>query len=165
MNIDQLNQREQAYWKKYCSNTGLDPYSTPVEASIAGNPSIANELLHLYLSGKKTAGSSLLKYYEVTTTPLPQIGNYWIILDSNNVPSCIVKTIKIDINVFEDMPQYIAIAEGEGDLSLAYWKKAHTEFFSPFVANWNINQLTKEKIVTEFYQVVYSSIEPIPHHQ
>ena len=48
-----------------------------------------------------------------------------------------------------------AIAEGEGDLSLKYWRMAHLEFFKPFLKGLGINDINKEKVVTEFFEVVY----------
>ena len=130
----------------------IDPY---VEAGISGNRKIADKLLELYLNGKKTAGSGLVKDYELAGDPLPKVGNYWVILNSTNDPKCIVKTIRVEMYQFDQVPVEVAIAEGEGDLSLEYWKKIHTDFFTPFLDGWGVTDLAKETMVTEFYEVVY----------
>lgn len=150
-----LNKIELEYWNSYLSTLDEKPTQPMVEASIAGNEEIADQLLDLYLMGKKTAGSGLVKDYELSGDDLPKVGNYWIILDSQKVPRCIVKTVRVEIHQFDQVPKEVAIAEGEGDLSLEYWQKAHIEFFTPFLENWKIDDLNKEQVVTEFFEVVY----------
>lgn len=142
-------------WDQY-EETLQDKLDHPrIEISIAGNPEIADDLLALYLEGKKSAGSGLVKDYELAGDPLPTIGNFWIITDSKNNPRCIVKTIAVEINKFVDIPLKVAQAEGEGDLSIEYWKKAHREFFTPYLKDWGISNLDDEDVVTEFYEVVF----------
>lgn len=150
-----LTKKELDLWNLYLSTIAVKPIRPNIEASIAGSLDIADELLGLYLSGRKTAGSGLVRDYELAGDLLPKVGNYWIILDSKNNPRCIVKTVRVEFYQFDQVPEEVAIAEGEGDLSLDYWRKAHIEFFSPFLKDWGISDLDKETLVTEFYEVVY----------
>lgn len=150
-----MNKKIQEFWDSYLQTLKDRPTSPTIIVDVAGNQEITDELLHLYLSGKKTAASSLLKDYQVTGDPLPQISNYWIILNSNNEPKCIVKTIRIERYQFDRVPEEVAIAEGEGDLSLKYWRKAHIEFFKPYLKSWGVIELDKETLITEFFEVVY----------
>lgn len=143
------------YWQNYLSCAVDVPQNPKVEFSIAGNDEIADQLLDLYLSGKKRAGSSLLKGYQYSDFSIPEIGNYWIILNGQKEPKCIAKTIQIETYQFDQVPEKVAIAEGEGDLSLDYWRKAHINFFTPFLKNWKINDLEKEQIIVEYYEVVF----------
>jgi len=151
----QLNEKEFDFWNKYLSTLTEPPIMPNVSANIAGNLYIADQLLGLYLSGKKTAGSSLAKDYEVTGDALPEIGNFWIILDSRKNPRCIVKTVQVETYQFDQVPEEVAVAEGEGDLSLDYWRKAHVHFFTPFLKEWGITNLDKEILITEFFELVY----------
>ncbi len=153
----ELNEIEFEFWNSYLETVNENPCHPYVEVSIAGNDEIADELLALYLNGKKTAGSSLVTDFEQAGDPLPRIGDYWIILDKEKKPRCIVKTIRIEFNQFDEMTDEIAKAEGEGDLSLTYWRKAHIEFFTPYLEGLGIKDLEKEKVITEFYEVVYKS--------
>lgn len=150
-----MSQKELEYWNSYIETLEDKPSNPSVDAGIAGNEEIADELLNLYLSGKKIAGSGLVKDYEVANDPLPTVGNFWIILNSKNEPKCIVKTVRVEYYQFGQVPEEVAIAEGEGDFSLDYWRKAHVEFFTPFLKDWGITDLDKETLVTEFYEVVY----------
>jgi len=118
-----------------------------------GNSDIADSLVELYLCGRKTAGSGLVKDYELAGDPLPRIGDYWIVLDSKGQPRCVAKTIRVAIHSFESVTEEIAIAEGEGDLSLEYWRQGHQKFFAPYLDKLGIEDLRKAQIVTEFYEV------------
>lgn len=150
-----LNNIELEFWNKYLSTLDEKPKNLSVRANMAGNSELANKLLNLYLIGHKTAGSGLVKDYENCNEQLPKVGEFWIILDSNSNPKCIVKTIKVEINTFEQVPVSIAIAEGEGDLSLDYWRKVHKVYFSPFLRDLGIDNIETAKIVTEHFEVVY----------
>jgi 5-formyltetrahydrofolate cyclo-ligase len=109
----------------------------------------------LYLSGKKTAGSSILEDFQFCGDPLPNSGDHWIVLDSKKIPKCILKVVKVVQNKFLDVPLEIAIAEGEGDLSLKFWRETHIDFFNPYIEHWGLNNVEDSTIVTEFYEVVY----------
>lgn len=150
-----LNKIELDYWQSYLKSNAINLSSANVEASIAGNDAIADHLLELYLSGKKTAGSSLAKDYEYTGEEYPKVGNYWIILDSKKIPKCIVRTKGIEKFKFAEVPLKVAISEGEGDLSLEYWRKAHINFFTPYLKKWGIANLDQEELITEYYKLVY----------
>ena len=118
-----------------------------------GNKQIADGLVALYLTGKKSAGSGLVKDYDVAGDPLPRVGDYWIVLDSSEQPRCIVKTIKVEIHTFDAVTEEIALAEGEGDLSLGYWRDAHRRFFTPLLTSFDITDLSKALVVTEFFEI------------
>ena len=150
-----LNEQEQAFWDSYVRTSSENPDASRVEAGIAGNIEIADELLYLYLCGRKTAGSSLLKDYEYSGEDLPEPGDYWIILDSRKTPRCIVRTIRVVIHRFDEVPKEVAVAEGEGDRSLSYWRQAHSSFFAPFLRTWDVTDLSEERVVTEFYELVF----------
>ena len=152
-----LKPNEMKFWQGYLDSlpASARPILPYVEAAFPGNRKIADGLLDLYLTGEKTAGSSLVKDFEAAGDRLPAIGSYWIILDSKDTPACIVKTVNVACNLFKDIPELIAKAEGEGDCSVAYWKKAHGALFSPYLEKLGINDLQNAMILTEFFKVVY----------
>lgn len=157
--MNTLQPTVQAFWQQYVKSSGLnEPLDSLVTASMPGNKQIADSLVSLYLNGTKRAGSGLVRDYEKAGDPLPKVGNYWIVLDSNEKPMCIVKTVRIEIHSFEDVPPEVARAEGEGDLSLDYWRESHKEFFTPFLAELEIEDLNSALIVTEFFEIVYREV-------
>ena len=152
-----LEKSQKAFWDAYVDTLapGELPEEPWVEASVAGDERIADELLQLYLDGKKRAGSGLVADYLAAGDPLPKIGNYWIILDGNETPRCIVRTIRVEHHLFKDITEEVAIAEGEGDGSIAYWKQAHRTFFEPYLESFGVTDLDEAEVVTEFFEVVY----------
>ena len=154
-----LKPLEQAHWQKYVDALSASQKEKMnevfVSAGYAGNPQITDELLGLYLCGRKTAGSSLMEDFLSCGERLPQVGDHWIYLDSSGTPRCILKTEKIVVNKFKDVPEEIAVAEGEGDLSLAYWKRVHSELYMPFLKTWGVENLDEAWVLTEFFSIVY----------
>ena len=155
--MNSLKAQEQAYWESYLDSMPEDrrPNEAFISAGYAGNSEITDELLGLYLSGRKTAGSSILEDFLAAGVPPPKVGNYWIYLNSFGMPSCILRTEEVVTHKFRDVPEEIAIAEGEGDLSLDYWKKIHSELYFPFLKSWGVGDINSATVITEFFSVVY----------
>jgi len=151
----ELTEKVLEYWNSYLSTLSEKLINPKVEVGIPGDDAIADQLVSLYLNGKKTAASGLIRDYELEGEELPKVGDIWIVLDSKKQPRCIVKTLRVEIHRFDQITQEIAIAEGEGDLSIEYWRKAHIDFFTPYLEEWGIADLDKEQVVTEFYEVVF----------
>lgn len=157
MTTDSLSNAEIKFWNQYVQKAKkqIELKGCRVDAEPAGDFNCTNKLIALYRSKKKYAGSSLVKDYELSGDPLPKVGNYWIVLDQDKKPAIIVKTERTEINTFENVTKEIAIAEGEGDLSIEYWKKNHSEFWSPFLKDWGIGNINYAEVLTEFFVLVY----------
>ncbi|EKS6399008.1 ASCH domain-containing protein [Enterobacter hormaechei] len=95
------------------------------------SPELADELVHLVLSGIKTATccskTSFQREYERGEAPCA--GSYNIILDGTGQPMCVIQTVRLQVIRFCEMTSELASKEGEGDLSLEYWKEGHKRFF------------------------------------
>jgi len=88
----------------------------------------ADELCALVVDGKKTATSAALYHFE--EEPPPEPGDKAVILDGSNRPRCVIEFTAVEPAVFDEVDAKFAFDEGEGDRSLAYWRKTHQEFFS-----------------------------------
>lgn len=110
-----------------------------------------NKLINLVLSGKKTATTSLFESNE----KLPIIGEESIICYDDGSEACIVKTTDYKIMKFKEMTEEYAKLEGEGDLTLNYWKKVHYDFFKSIDKNFNENN----NIVFEIFELVNKRID------
>ena len=155
--MKKLKPRERSFWKEYLAALppGARPQNPFVAAAFAGRREGTDSLIRLYRLGKKTAGSGLVADYESAGDPLPKVGAYWIVLDSRRRPRLLAKTLRTEINVFRDIPKAVARAEGEGDLSVSHWKKAHRDFYRPFLAGWGIADIDKAKVITEHFEIVH----------
>lgn len=115
----------------------------------------ADRLAELVLAGKKTATSSAYPIYVVENAPLPEVGEYSIILDSHENAVCIVRITKVYVVPFDEVSPYHAYREGEGDLSLEYWREVHRAFFLTEMNAIDKNFDEKMKVVCEEFEKVF----------
>ena len=94
--------------------------------SFGDTPELADELLALVLDGKKTAtcwaASEGIKGVEV--------GKRWIVNDGKGRPRAIIETVELTKRRFGDVDTTFARDEGEGDRTLGWWRRAHTNYFT-----------------------------------
>lgn len=109
-----------------------------------------DNLVNLVLAGKKIATTCL--YNEEN---IPIIGEESIIHFDNEKDACIVKTKEYHVLKFKDMTEDLAKLEGEGDLSLTYWKNVHTEFFKSFYKEFN----DETEIIFEIFEVTRNLVQ------
>lgn len=95
-------------------------------------PELADELAALVVQGRKTATTGLLREYEEDGNPLPQVGEHRYIKDSQGRPVCVVEITEVCVMPFREVDADFARDEGEGDLSLEYWRAAHKKFFADY---------------------------------
>ena len=114
-----------------------------------------DKLADLVLQGIKTATCSAYDLYQINTEPLPQAGDYSVILNSSEEAVCIVKTIKVYVTEFKNVSEEHAFKEGEGDRSLEYWRKVHESFLTNELATVHKGFDENTKVVCEEFEVVY----------
>ena len=115
----------------------------------------ADSLAELVLTGGKTATSSAYPVYDVENEPLPKVGEYSIVLDSHDNAVCIVRTTEVYVVPFDEVSSYHAYREGEGDLSLEYWKAVHRAFFIKEMDAIGERFDEKMKVVCEEFEKVF----------
>jgi uncharacterized protein YhfF len=144
---------EKEMWNFYTQNNDVNKtYDT---WCFGGDTSIANELAKLVVNGIKTATASAYQLYELENSQLPPIGGLNIILDSDNNAVCITETTKVYTCPFLEVSEGHAFKEGEGDCSIAYWRKVHKEFFSKELKVYDLNFYENMLIVCEEFKVVF----------
>ena len=114
-----------------------------------------DKLAKLVLEGTKTATCSAYELYQVENEPIPQVGDYSVILDSKDNAVCIIQTTKIYIAPYSSCSKEHAYKEGEGDRSLQYWKDVHEEFFTDEMKSINKSFDENMLLIYEEFVVVY----------
>ena len=91
--------RAEELWKAYCEKENID-IDTPYSAWGFGDA--PDQLADLVLKGIKTATASAYDLYfmEGEEEPLPQPGDYSVILDSKDEAICIIQTTKTTVVPF-----------------------------------------------------------------
>jgi uncharacterized protein YhfF len=148
----------QAYWQKFLSTLPADsPYRTrPYTAEGWGDsPEMADELGALIAEGTKTATCSSVWEWEAEGNPLPAEDLLTIVLDGRGEPLCIVETIETIVLPYNQVTEDFARDEGEGDLSLEYWREAHRNFFSRALHKIGREFSEDMPLLCERFRVIY----------
>ncbi|CAE1145424.1 MAG: ASCH domain-containing protein [Serratia rubidaea] len=91
------------------------------------NEALADELVQLILNGSKTATCSNLD-----EDGIPQAGDIFVVVDGRGEPACAIKLTSVDVRSYDQVDEAHAFAEGEGDRTLAYWRREHRRFFEAY---------------------------------
>lgn len=128
------------------------PSSQPEAWAFGATAEHADELLALVLAGVKTGTASSLRDHEVEQDPLPAVGDLAIVLDGAERPQAVIRVSRVDVVPFEEVDDEHAAAEGEGNRTLAHWRRAHEEF-------WRLHSpagfSTDMPVVCERFEVLY----------
>lgn len=119
-----MNQATQTYWDEYWGNQEKPQSVTAWQ--FGASP---DYLAGLVVDGIKTATCSGHIFYELENEPLPATEAYNIILNSDDKPVVITKTVEVTITPMNKVSEEFAIAEGEGDRTYRYWWEVHVDFF------------------------------------
>ena len=123
----------EAYWQEFLATLPPDsPYhaKSHIAEGWGDGPEMADELGALIVNGTKTASCSSLWEWEAEGESPPEAGAVTIVLDGRGKPIGIVETTEITIRKYNEVGADFARDEGEGDLSLRFWREAHKNFFS-----------------------------------
>jgi uncharacterized protein YhfF len=89
------------------------------------DPTMQTELAALVAAGRKTATCLAAAAF-----PAPKPGDLTTIEDGFGRPVCVIETVSVEPRKFCDVDEAHAAAEGERDLSLAWWRDAHRAYFT-----------------------------------
>lgn len=112
-------------------------------------------LAELTRTGLKTATASAGVWYEIGEEPMPRAGEYSVVLNSREEAVCVIRTTRVYTVPFDQVGVEQAWREGEGDRSLAYWRKVHEEFFRAELAEAGLEFSPAMPVVCEEFEVVY----------
>ena len=117
-------------WTDYHLLIGLSAPKEPLADAFCDNEKDANELAVLVNRGIKRATAGALWSYQKANRKLSEVGEIFVVKDWPGRAVCIVKTVKVSIIPFNQITEEHAYIEGEGDRSLAYWRRVHIQFFN-----------------------------------
>ncbi|MDF1809341.1 MAG: ASCH domain-containing protein [Phycisphaerales bacterium] len=119
------------------------------------SPEMADNLLGLVIAGTKTATcSSLWEWEHERETPL-EPGYLAAIIDGCGNARCIIQTLEVKVTPYNQVTAEFAKAEGEGDLTLEWWRKAHWDFFSRTLPRINKLPTQDMPLLCERFRVIY----------
>jgi uncharacterized protein YhfF len=119
------------------------------------SPRLADELLALVMAGTKRATSSLLREFIAEGTPLPRIGDHWIVCDGAGEPRVVLRTTELRLGTFDSVEESFAHAEGEDDRTRESWMREHRRYWQRRCAALGAEWTENDEILFERFTVVF----------
>ncbi len=113
------------------------------------NPEMADELLALVLSGKKTATVSVVLENEQA----PSVGDLSLVLDGHGDPACVIKTVYLETVKFCDLTWDMVKLESE-DETFEQWKAGNRRYWTRDAAKRSYTFTEQTPITFERFEVV-----------
>ena len=146
----------QNFWRTFCAEHPEINPETPFQTWHFGlGREDARELCDLVLQGKKTGTASLPWEYEDKPEDAPVLGGYSVVTDFDGAPQCVIQTTDIRVIPFDEVDAEFAASEGEGDLSLEYWRRVHWDYFSRRCAALGKEPSEKMPVNCERFKLLY----------
>jgi uncharacterized protein YhfF len=148
----------EAFWQAYLESLPAESERPAAPDSVwyfADNQATADELGELVMTGIKTATCSSLWVYEAEGEAPPAVGELSVVTNWAGDPLCVIETTEVQIRPFNEVDAQFAYDEGEGDRSLAYWRRVHTEFFTRELAEIGREPSESMPLVCERFRKVF----------
>ena len=113
------------------------------------SPEMADELLALVLSGKKTATVSVI----LESDQKPNVGDLLLVLDGRGNPACVIKTVHLETVKFCDLTWDMVKLEGE-DETFEQWKAGNIRYWTRDAARRGYTFNDQTPITFERFEVV-----------
>jgi uncharacterized protein YhfF len=125
-----MNDRDavEAFWAEYAAATGAGGPYTAWGFGDDAKPDLMTMLGLLVRDGPKRATTSLVADYD-DGEEMPRAGDHSVILDGAGQPVCIIRTTSVEVRPFGAVDEAYAWDEGEGDRTLADWRRGHEWYF------------------------------------
>ena len=141
----------QAFWNEFCVTHNSEGIEYKEAFQFGASPDL---LATLVVEGKKTATTSGFVFYELENEPLPEVGEYAIVLNGSNEPVAVVVNEAVNVVPMNEVSEAFALAEGEGDYQ--YWWDTHEKFFTDLLKDYNLPFAADMLVVCEQFTKVYS---------
>jgi uncharacterized protein YhfF len=123
--------------------------------SFGDSPELAEQLLKLVLTGKKTGTATLVIELEKEGDKMPKVGDYNIILDGKGKPAAIIQTTSVKIKPFNQVKEAYAYSEGEDDRTLESWKREHWKYWTRKGKKLGFTMKENLPVICENFKLVY----------
>jgi uncharacterized protein YhfF len=145
-----------AFWEKAKKEKGIEGEFTEAYG-IGDTPELKQELLDLVLEGKKRASTSLVRESEIEGWPLPEVGQYNIILDGSGEPAAVIKTVSVRRCRFNEVDEDHAYLEGEDDRTLESYIREHTKYYTRRGEALGFIFTPDMEVILDRFELVYSA--------
>jgi uncharacterized protein YhfF len=131
------------------------PDATYTSWHFCDNKADADELAQLVLAGRKHATAAAVWSYELEGEPVPKPGDFSVITYWNGKACCVIRTFDVHVVAFDMVSEDFAAAEGEGDGTLAFWRRVHWAAFEREFAGTGRTPVPDMPVACERFEVVF----------
>ena len=153
-----MEEQSKIYLEKYLNSLSeserqkYQSFSSDYFCADEHNANLCAELIRI---GQKTATCSLSCWYESGEESMPTIGHLMVVVNWKDEPICIIEIDSVEKCKYNKVTPEFAHAEGEGDRSIEWWRKAHWEFFAEECVELGIEPDENMELVLERFHVVH----------
>jgi uncharacterized protein YhfF len=146
------------FWRDYVARLPDDhPHHSakPDAFGFGDEPALAGELAELVLAGRKRATTSLPAEFTSLEAPLPRVGDLSIVVHGDGRPAALIELTHVETVPFDEVDEAYAAVEGEGDGSLAYWRRAHEEYFADVCRRLGGSFDGRTPVICQAFQLIW----------
>jgi uncharacterized protein YhfF len=155
---DPVTLQVNAFWRSYVerlpeSERGREYFEA---FQFGAGREMANQLARLVLDGIKTATSDLIWHMDANDKPRWHVGDEHIVLDGAWTPVAVIRTTELEDRRFCDIDDGFAYDYGEGDRTLAWWRKHMFAWYANECREIGIEPTEEMPLQCERFEVVYA---------
>ncbi|GAB5051741.1 ASCH domain-containing protein [Pediococcus ethanolidurans] len=121
------------------------------------NSAEVQDLTNKILAGDKISTSKPLGYYSSEGEQIPQVGDYYVLLNADMHPVGIIETVVSELVPFFRVSAEHAYNEAEGDRTLSDWQERSQTKFTKQMKKYDRTFSTNDPIVCEVIKLVYKA--------
>lgn len=152
-----MNSSAARLWDRYRAINPDAPVDAPSSFHFCDNQVDADLCAHLVAIGQKRATAPSVAELELAGDPMPRVGDYSIVTDWEGDAVAIIRTVSVETKRFGEIDEEFARSEGEGDLSLEWWRAAHQSYYENVLAGSQFTVDADLEIVCERFTIVLAA--------
>ena len=142
------------YWERFRREYNVSGGVRWEAWAFGDSPKLADELLGLVIEGRKRVTADLISEFEARGEKIPEVGGYSVILDGGCKPAAVIRTTKVKVAPFLEVPAEFAFEEGEDDRTLDSWRREHRKYFGRFLRARGLKFDEKTLFVMESFELI-----------
>lgn len=157
--MSDTNHMIEAFWKNYLATLPeSERNQTYFEATSWGNSGeLADRIADLIASGIKTSTSSLLWAQEKYQWTIEKAGDKSIVLNSEKMPVCIIETLQVFIQAFNEVDSEFVYNYGEGDRTMNFWENNMWEYYQQECEELGKKAEKNMPMICQMFKMIYKA--------
>lgn len=149
-----MKQSVSQLWNRY-RKINRDAFAeAPSSFHFCDNQEDADLCAALVVAGQKRATATSVAELQLAGDAIPQTGDYAIITNWAGNAVAIIRTTSVEIMRFSEVDEAFARDEGEGDLTLGWWREAHQAYYERVLAGSCYIVNSELEIVCERFELI-----------